>query len=243
MPVRLLAFLSLVVLSGAGHAASCSARSPAHTVALVELYTAHACTTCPPADQWLQSLGAQGFGLDRVAPVSLHVDARDYGGGSPSQAREAHINRQRRMTRLARAAMDYSPRVLLQGREFTGWGTPRFEDEVRRLASRPARADLALRLADGRVRVEAALRPGSGVRDPVIYLSSVAKKTLKDENRTLTEYIVLTWEGPFPAQPMERPVTPLPETETVDLGVAAFVQDRATGEVLQALILPPCPSP
>lgn len=241
--MRPLVFLLLLWTSGPGLAASCSARSPAQTVVLVELYTAHACTTCPPADQWLQSLPAQGYGEDRVVAVSLHVDARDYGGGSASQAREAHISRQRRMTRLARAALDYSPRVLVQGREFTGWGTPRFGEEVRRLQAQPARADLALRLEGRRLRVEAALRPGMPARDLVIYLASYEKKTIKDENRVLNEHILINWEGPLALGVVERELAPLPGAGKGASGVVAFVQDRATGEVLQALMRPACPEP
>ncbi len=54
--------------------ATCSATSPAHTLALTELYTSDGCDSCPPANQWLSALVARGFGADQVVPLSLHVD-------------------------------------------------------------------------------------------------------------------------------------------------------------------------
>src|SRR4026209_363598 len=99
-------------------ARQCTARSPEQTVALVELYTSEGCDSCPPADRWLSSLGTKGYAPDRVVPVALHVDYWDYIGWKDPSARRAHSARQRKMAKLARAAMVYTPQVLLQGRDF-----------------------------------------------------------------------------------------------------------------------------
>ena len=81
--------------SAAAHMASsaamtCEARSPEHTVALLELFTSEGCSSCPPADRWLQGLKGQGLGLDKVVPLSLHVGYWDaIGWKDPyAQARE-----------------------------------------------------------------------------------------------------------------------------------------------------------
>ena len=95
--------------------AQCRASSPSTTTALVELYTSEGCDSCPPADRWLSSLGPRGFAPDRVVPIALHVDYWDYIGWKDPYARQAHSARQRKMAKLARAAMVYTPQVLLQG--------------------------------------------------------------------------------------------------------------------------------
>src|SRR5258705_8449794 len=65
------AFATSGVAEAAG--AMCAAHSPAHRVALVELYSSEGCNSCPPADRWLgqqKDAGAsQGF-----VPLALHVD-------------------------------------------------------------------------------------------------------------------------------------------------------------------------
>src|SRR5471032_2832661 len=97
------------------HAVQCTAKSPEKTIALVELYTSEGCDSCPPADRWLSSLGPRGFAPDKVVPIALHVDYWDYIGWKDPYARQLHSARQRRMAQLARAAMVYTPQVLLQG--------------------------------------------------------------------------------------------------------------------------------
>ena len=57
--------------------------------------------------------------------------------------------------------------------------------------------------------------------------------------------MVLQWAGPFDfkgAKLVERQRLPLlPKAVPAHSGVVAFVQNRASGEILQALMLPACP--
>src|SRR3954469_25856231 len=118
MSMRFLIALLAAVFAGVAHGEKCTARSGDKTAALVELYTSEGCDSCPPADRWLSSLGAQGYAPDRIVPIALHVDYWDYIGWKDPYAHAAHSARQRKMARLARAAMVYTPQVLLQGRDF-----------------------------------------------------------------------------------------------------------------------------
>ena len=243
--------------ASADAAPQCTAKSPAATTALVELYTSEGCDSCPPADRWLSSLGAKGYAPDRVVPIALHVDYWDYIGWKDPYARQAFSARQRKMAALARAAAVYTPQVLLQGRDFGAWRGGEFEQAVAKINARPARARIALAL-DARnkdafeVEALAELLEGQPPADLGLYLGAYENKLVSEvkagENRGKSlphDYVVLQWAGPFEFQGQKlaaRASLPLlPKAVPGHSGVVAFVQNRSTGEVLQALMLPACP--
>jgi len=253
--MRILSLLLGLLFMLNAHAGECSARSGERTTALVELYTSEGCSSCPPADRWLSTLGGRYAG--RVVPLSLHVDYWDYIGWKDPYAKAEFSKRQRKMTQLQRAALVYTPQVLLQGQEFRAWGGPAFDAALSTINSRPARATLALSIdAVGKDRIQAKVR--AQLREPsqadaALYLAAYENKLVSQvsagENRGRTlahDYVVLEWQGPFPLSgeaPLvrEQSLPLLPKAVPANSGVAAFVQNRRTAEVLQALMLPACP--
>jgi hypothetical protein len=130
--------------SAAAHTASsaammCDARSPEHTVALLELFTSEGCSSCPPADRWLQGLKGQGLGLDKVVPLSLHVGYWDAIGWKDPYAQARFTDRQRDYARQQRAASVYTPQVVLAGQDFRRWGDAELRSALAAPASRPVR--------------------------------------------------------------------------------------------------------
>jgi len=249
--------LGLLLLGTEAQAMQCSATSPATTTALVELYTSEGCDSCPPADRWLSSLGARGYAPDRVVPIALHVDYWDYIGWKDPYAKQAFSARQRKMASLARAAIVYTPQVLLQGRDFRNWAAGAFEQEVAKINARPAKARISLLLERPRpdafeAEVAAELLDARPQADAALYLGAYENKLVSEvkagENRGKSlahDYVVLQWVGPIEfkdAKLSDRRRLPLlPNAVPAHSGVVAFVQNRASGEVLQALMLPACP--
>jgi hypothetical protein len=240
------------------HAMQCSAQSPARTTALVELYTSEGCDSCPPADQWLSSLGSRGYAPERVVPIALHVDYWDYIGWKDPYAKREFVTRQRKHAAMKRARIVYTPQVLLQGQEFRGWGSGAFEREVARINALPARARISLSVdtrKSGVFEVEATaeLLEGASRADAALYLAAYENKLVSEvkagENRGRTlahDYVALEWAGPIEFKAgnrlLERRALPLlPKAVRKHSGVVAFVQDRKTGDVLQALMLGACP--
>jgi hypothetical protein len=255
MRAFLLACAAAMAIDAQG--AQCKAQSSRSTTALVELYTSEGCDSCPPADRWLSSLGERGYAPDRVVPIALHVDYWDYIGWKDPYGKQAHSARQRKMASLARAAIVYTPQVLLQGRDFRRWGTAAFDQEVAKINAQPERARISLLLArrgSEAFEVEAAAELLAGPRpgDAALYLGAYENKLVSEvkagENRGRTlahDYVVLQWAGPYelrgPGLAVRATLPLLPRAVVDRSGVVAFVQDRATGEVLQALMLPACP--
>jgi hypothetical protein len=238
------------------HAMQCGAKSTDKTVALVELYTSEGCDSCPPADRWLSSLGSRGYAPDRVVPVALHVDYWDYIGWKDPYARQAHAARQRKMARLARAAVVYTPQVLLQGKDFRDWQSGAFQDEVARINTRAAKARIALSLDTRRkdaFEVEAVAELLDAWQSPEfgLFLGAYENKLVSEvkagENRGKIlshDYVVLQWVGPLEFKGGKHSgrhtLALLPKAVPAHSGVVAFVQNRANAEVLQALMLPAC---
>ena len=240
----------------AAMAAACSATSPAHTLALAELYTSEGCDSCPPADKWMSGLTARGLGPDKVVPLALHVDYWDYIGWKDVFAQAQFTERQRQIARLANSNLVYTPQVVLAGRDFRGWGSGAFDAQVKTVNARPARADiqLALDTAGGRASISAnAALKGAAPRAQLFVAltqSRIVSPVKAGENRGVTlkhDYVVREWLGPLALGAdgkarLEKIITPPKGAPTNDLGVVAIVQDAASGEILQALSLDACKS-
>jgi hypothetical protein len=209
------------------YGAQCVADSGPGTAALVELYTSDGCSSCPPADRWLASLRSR-YPAGRVVPLALHVHYRDY-VGSKNPAR-------RKLSHLQRMALVYTPQVVLQGRDFPAWASEAFHDEVARINAQPAKARLRLEVMGHGTRGLDVQATAQVVDDAVLYLAAY-------ESRLENHRVVLEWRGPFPVREgvSERRTLPLlPGASAENSGVAAFVQDRRTGEVLQTLLQSTC---
>jgi hypothetical protein len=252
------AVLLTVFATQAASAGQCVAQSTGHTAVLVELYTSEGCNSCPPADRWLSGLGARGYVPQRVVPLSLHVDYWDYIGWKDPYARREFSSRQRKLTQLQRNAFVYTPQVLLQGRDFMGWrSSSAFDQAVTRINAQPPKARLALEITSLKkqavgIEAKAELLDLAQRGDAVLYLAAyenkLASQVTAGENKGHTlvhDYVVLEWLGPFDfaarVHLTERRELPLlPKATPGNSGVVAFVQNRRSLEVLQALMLAAC---
>jgi hypothetical protein len=256
MQVRIAVLFFLGVLALPAQAGECVAQSGAGTAALVELYTSEGCSSCPPADRWLSSLGKR-YPPGRVVPLALHVDYWDYIGWKDPYAKREFSLRQRKLSQLQRMALVYTPQVVLQGRDFRAWANGKaFDEALARINARPAKARLKIELfaADEQgLEVEASAELLQSAPEAALYLAAYASRlesrVAAGENRGRIlshDYVVLEWLGPFPVKDRltERRRLPLlPGAPAAGSGAAAFVQDRGTGEVLQALLRSACQAP
>ena len=241
--------------AGAARAAACGAKSGAQTLAVVELYTSEGCDSCPPADRWLSGFKGAGAYADRVLPLALHVDYWDYIGWKDPFAQAQFSARQREMAAINRMRTVYTPQVLLGGRDFRpGNG---FDAALDRINRTPPRADLEVRMSSASARelkldAKAVLRNGAESKDAVLYLavfeSGLASPVAAGENKGKLlrhDFVVREWAGPFAFAPggtldVTRAVAVPAGWKAKDLGAAALVQNRSSGEILQALRLASC---
>lgn len=239
--------------------ATCQRQSPAHTIALVELYSSEGCSSCPPADRWLMELSRQ-FTRDQLVPLSLHVDYWDYIGWKDPFAQAQFSSRQRLLTRLSGSSTAYTPEVFVGMKEFRNWHrASEFSQRVKAINSQPARATIVLKVAPvtaDAIELEASL---SVISDPntgpavhgmvVIYEQQLVSDVRAGENHgallrhdnvvryASPPFLVDSRSGPMMWQ---RKLPLLPGWNRSRLGIASIVQDLTSGAVLQAVSMPLC---
>ena len=243
----------------AAEAATCSRQSPAHTVALLELYTSEGCNSCPPADRWLREL-PQKFGAEQLVALSLHVDYWDYIGWKDRFAQAKFTERQRQLSRLAGGSTVYTPEVFAGMKEFRSWrNQAELEQRIRRINEQPAAAQISLQMSSsGSEAVElqanftlapTALAGQQNEGIIVLFEDKLISEVKAGENHGVSlqhDRVVRFWSAPVALDVKSGRATwkqniNLPaDWKRANLGVAALVQDTRQGQVLQAVAMPAC---
>jgi hypothetical protein len=124
----------------------CSARSGAHVMPLVELYTSEGCSSCPPADRWLsQNIRSQGtHQTDSANWLAFHVDYWDDLGWPDRFASAVFTQRQRQRVGVHGDSTVYTPQVMLGERVRMSWRGEAMFSRALAEARTPARVGLAL---------------------------------------------------------------------------------------------------
>ena len=90
-------------------------------VSLLELYSSEGCSSCPPAEAWLNKLtNAPGLWKSFV-PLAFHVDYWDSLGWKDRWSSPEFSERQRAYAQLWRSANIYTPEFVLNGQEWRNW--------------------------------------------------------------------------------------------------------------------------
>jgi len=243
-------------LAGASkaYAAQCEKQSPAHRLALLELYTSEGCNSCPPADRWLRQIDTRTTADRDIVPLALHVDYWDSLGWRDAFSQHVFTERQEQLARLGSTHFSYTPEVFVSGKEFRGWrNESEFRAAMKAINSQPAAADihlswLSLTANSAQIRAEFSGAASTAVAYLAVYENRLSNKIGAGENQGATlqhDYVVRQWQGPIRLDgktAVTQLFTPAAghDGKRPDLGVAAFVQDPRTGAVLQALALPAC---
>lgn len=234
----LLAAAPLALAAGAALAASdasCRATSGPRRAAVVELYTSEGCSSCPPADRWLETLK----GRDDIVAEAFHVDYWDGLGWKDRFASPAYTQRQNEWRARLGARFVYTPQVIVDG------------VDRRDLPAAPAPAVVDLMLERTGNAYRARVTPHAGAPSRLAAYWTItedghATAVRAGENAGVTlrhdfvvrEYLpVAAWLAPpdVATTLSFRPTTP-PDTahpRSIDL----VVSDPASGRPLQALRL------
>jgi hypothetical protein len=245
--MRKLLFL-LAMLPSILAAAECTVRSGPQANALIELYTSEGCSSCPPADRWLSSFANAPD--PRVIPLAFHVSYWDYIGWKDLYADPRYTERQRDAAKASGARSVYTPQVILAGRDFPQWHGGGLGAALEGVKTKRAGAviEIASRATvgggvEGRVSAQA---PAAGHGDLALVIAvtqnGLASKVTAGENRgeTLRHDFVVRDLAVIDALGGSFAFKPRGDWKPERMSLVAFVQDRKSGHVLQALSAPFC---
>jgi len=119
---------------------------------LVELFTSQGCSSCRPADAYMEELARR----DDLVALSMHVNYWDYIGWKDPFASNATTDRQRAYGRRLDRGQVYTPQIVIDGRDGVVGSNRRAVER----AIDDARAAQRLRL---RLRIDARLAPDGGL--------------------------------------------------------------------------------
>ena len=239
-------------------AGQCSAKSGSETAAVLELYTSEGCNSCPPADKWVSSLAPNGFKADQIVPLAFHVDYWDYIGWKDRFANSEFSGRHRDLARANGSGTVYTPQIFVSRKDIRlAFSNVKLNATLKQINPAKPGADIGLELNASNPST-LNLRASASLADPehnagaqaylAVYENKLSSNVKAGENRGVKlehDYVVREFIGPlkFDRQgklEVKQSVAVQSDWKLKHLGVAAFVQQRDSGETLQALQLPAC---
>jgi len=241
-------------LAAARPSPSSAPSAPGSGPVLLELFTSQGCSSCPPADELLSRLAADPELGGRVVPLAFHVDYWNRLGWRDPFSDARWSERQRRYARALDADNVYTPMLVVDGRRhLVGSREREVRAAVRAALAAPRAAVLELSLGeaiDGRfpATVEARFPERSRPRRVEVWVAlwqdglvtpvrrgENAERTLRNDRVVRRLVRAAAWSAedrpPFRARAILELDPAWPRDE---LGVAAFLADPVSSEVLAA---------
>ena len=209
---------------------SITLHSSKNRTALVELYTSEGCSSCPPAEQWLQQLiQIPNEELDALV-LEFHVDYWDYIGWKDRFGSAAYTARQRKLAHTNQQRTIYTPEFFVDGKEARG--TRNVVKMIKQSNSTNSISRLQLTVKPDRQQLTLTLhskqpvQPGSQIHFVVFHnkLSSLIKSGENAGRKLHHQRVVRYFSPAFTAQPQLQHVIPVSaDWDLQNLGVAALL--------------------
>jgi hypothetical protein len=100
-------------------------QSPDTQVSLIEVYSSQGCSSCPPAQRWVNEFTKENRLWQGVIPLVFHVDYWNYIGWSDPFAQAQFSKRQSTYKQAGRINSVYTPGFVFNGNEWRGWFSSR----------------------------------------------------------------------------------------------------------------------
>lgn len=221
-------------------------QAPSPQPVLIELFTSQGCSSCPPAEDLLNTWGLRLFREGKALPLAFHVDYWDSLGWRDPFSSSNSTVRQRKYAWFFRDRSIYTPEMVVDGGHgFVGSnGNLADSETVAALKKRkPFAFDIAAKLQGRTLTLDIGVRPmdeGKDLSGTTIWIAlfengletSVEKG--ENEGKNLREnFVVRSFSDITPAERVNngifRKVIPLDAGwKSSKMGAAVFAQDQRT---------------
>ena len=247
--IQLIPLLLLVTAyTSAWASESFTAVSPAHRVALLELYTSEGCSSCPPADKFMSRLKDSGISEQQLVPLSFHVTYWDYIGWQDRFGNSEYDDRQRKQAMLNHSRNVYTPQFMMNGSDFRRHNS--FDAEIQRINSNPATHQLELIASPDTDTIDVVLNTKTltdnsdeAVAYIALYEHDLSSDVTDGENEgehLRHDYVVRELKGPYFIEQYPAEIKASFKRNGYRMentGVVAFIQKPLSSEILQAVQL------
>jgi hypothetical protein len=252
--LSILTTLNVVSISASAQTTPTTTASAGNPPVLVELFTSEGCSSCPPADEFVQK-------LDMLQPVpgahliilSEHVDYWDHEGWRDPNSSHALTERQSAYVHALGLNTPYTPQLIVDGTNEMAINDPQAVERVFMQAVSNPKISVRIEKIDigqspGLLRAHVETDTNTGKENADLYLAialdHVESQVLHGENggRRLTHVAVvqqITKIGKLPkgksfAQDVEIKIKP--GTPQNNIRVVAFAQEPGPGKLLGAAL-------
>lgn len=126
--MKKIVFVMFLLFTQSLNAQTLQVESGVNKNTLVELYTSEGCSSCPPAEEYLNRFKNNSELWKTWIPVAFHVDYWDYIGWKDRYAAKKYGQRQSRYAKLKKVYTVYTPAFMVNGQ---GWRPGFFSRELK----------------------------------------------------------------------------------------------------------------
>jgi len=88
---------------------------------VIEAFVSQGCSSCPPAEKWLNQFINSPQLWKEIIPVAFHVDYWDYLGWKDPFATKSNTQRQYQYKKIGKVGSVYTPGFVVNGKEWREW--------------------------------------------------------------------------------------------------------------------------
>jgi hypothetical protein len=202
-------------------------------VMLLEMYSSQGCSSCPPAEVWLNKLVFSKDLWSRLIPVVFHVDYWDYLGWKDPFSHPAFSNRQAELKRQGLIRSVYTPGFTVNGREWRGW----FSGKPLPNLNQPA-GNLIIEINHQQLMASySEFDPKQRLNIALLGFNMITSVTAGENHKRVLEqeFVVLDYQKLYPENDLWKGSLRLDEYPNNQLGVAAWVTQDNSLTPLQAV--------